>query len=158
MARRIVLSLTAQRRAASMILTYSMEPLAFSFLPGPCLDTDTSDWSGHPLWSLSCLRTLDGLSQIGEELLKTAHRRLMALDLPLPPASWASACSMRRRRRRRGAYSGVVTNLVHIRYSSHSQGPSCGNLRQRPSSSSVLKKLDLSQSTADAESWPERNV
>src|SRR5256885_10193672 len=49
MARRIVLSLTAQRRAASMILTYSIEPLACSFLPGHCLDRDTSDWRGYPL-------------------------------------------------------------------------------------------------------------
>ena len=40
-----------------------------------------------PLWSISCPWALDGFSKIGEELLKTPNRTLMALDLSLPSVS-----------------------------------------------------------------------
>lgn len=58
---------------------------------------------------------------------------------PWVRASSTSSCSIRRRRRSRGAYSGEVTNLAQVRYKSHSQGPSWGRRRHLPSSSSVWK-------------------
>ncbi len=84
--------------------------------------------------------------------------RSISRSHPWFAASAIKSNSRRRRFRRRGAYSLVVTNLAHVRYRSHSHGPSCGTRRQWPSSSSVLKKFVLSQSTASVESPPARRV
>src|SRR6266498_5723623 len=77
---------------------------------------------------------------------------------PRDCASAIKPTSTSRRSLSRDAYAGVVTNLAQVRYRSHSHGPSCGRRRQRPSSSSVFKKLLFSQSTACAESSPARKI
>jgi hypothetical protein len=47
-----------------------------------------------------------------------------------------------------------VTNFAHVKYRSHSHGPSCGRRKQRPNSNSVFRKFVFSQAIAEGASSP----
>jgi hypothetical protein len=90
----------------------------------------------------------DGLTEPAEECQNPALCCLVTFDLAGPAAHLCVGYEFffaPSRARSFDAYSLVVRNFGQETISSHSQGPSAGNRRLWPSSSSVLRKLFCSQ-------------